>query len=971
MEREDDVQLIQRVLSGDDIAFSILVEKYQKSVHALVWRKIGDFHYAEEITQDTFLQVYKKLPTLKDLHQFAGWLYVIANRRCLNWLRKQKSAMQSLEDTRVDEVEKLSYTHYLSARREAEAEERRREIVKKLLEKLPESERTVMTLFYLGEMTMKEISKFLGVSVKTISSRLSRARKRLREKEEALVQEVLGGVQISANLTQNVMQQVADLKLTPPSATKPLLPWAAFGAAVVLILFLIGFSNQHLARFQRPYSFEAESEPTIEIVDVPIVLETDAKPALRNQIGRAVAISRNTSSNGLQVPERVSTSNVPVHPEDTQTHWMPDPALRAAIREELGLPETVPLTKEDMQGLKRLNAEGKGIADIKGLEFAQNLVSLHLGDEGNYVVDLSPLATLTSLRNLNVGGNQVANLRPLVNLTNLTGLSLWNNQVTDVSSLRALTSLTYLNLADNRIIDLSPLANLRSLEVLDLFDNEVENVVPLTGLENLKELILTDNRVGDLGPLTGLTELRILLLKGNPTKDFTPLSELNLTDLKYDAVSDPARQTRSSEAWMPDPALRAAVRGEIGLLPDIPLTKEKILKLGFLNAHDKDISDITGLEFATNLRELHLSQNPITDLRPLSNLTQLVGLHFWHVPVRPTDLDLRPLANLINLEMLSLEGNWISDVRPLMGLKKLRRLHLSNNQIEDVRPLVGLTELWELFLERNPITDLAPLSGLNLTDLNISNNPIKATNISPLAALKELRTLDLLNNGISDIRPLSGLTELRTLLLKGNPVKDLAPLSGLNLTNLKYDVIGQTTGQTDLAETWMPDRALRIAVRGEIGLLPDIPLTKERMQEVGDINIAGKGISDITGLEFATNLTELDLRDNPITDLRPLANVTTLKDLYLSDIFPNTPTLDLRPLANLINLEELTLANSKVSDISPLARLRKLRILNLSHNDISDLHPLVGLRELQELRIQGNPIKDWKPLSELNLTHPK
>ena len=935
MEREDDVQLIQRILSGDDVAFSILVEKYQKSVHALVWRKIGDFHYAEEITQDTFLQVYKKLPALRDPHQFAGWLYVIANRRCLNWLRKQKSAMQSLEDTRVDEVEKLSYTHYLSARREAEAEERRREIVKKLLEKLPESERTVMTLFYLGEMTMKEISKFLGVSAKTISSRLSRARKRLREKEEDLVQEVLGGVEISANLTQNIMQQVADLKLTPPSATKPLLPWAAFGAAVVLILFLMGLSNQHLARFQRPYSFEAESEPTIEIVDVPIVLETDAKPALRNQIGRAVAISDNTSSNGLQVSESVSTPNVPVHPEDTQVHWMPDPALRAAIREELGLPETAPLTKDNMQGLERLNAEGRGIADIKGLEFAQNLVNLHLGDEGNYVIDLSPLATLTSLMNLNVGGNQVANLRPLVNLTNLTGLSLWNNQVTDVSPLKSLTSLTYLNLADNRVSDLSPIANLKSLEVLDLFDNKVENVVPLAGLKDLNQLILTDNHIADLGPLVGLTELRTLLLKGNPIKDFTPLSELNLTDLKYDAVSDPARQTRSSEAWMPDPALRAAIRGEIGLLPDVPLSKEKMLRLTYLKAHDKGISDLTGLEFATNLRVLHLRQNPITDLRPLSNLTQLVEFHFWHVPVRPTDLDLRPLAKLINLEMLSLEGNWISDIRPLAGLKRLRRLHLSNNQIEDVSPLVGLTELWELFLERNPITDLTPLSGLNLTDLNISNNPIKVSDISPLAALKELRTLDLLNSGISDIQPLSGLTELRTLLLKGNPVKDFTPLSRLNLTNLKYDVIGQTPRQTDLAAVWMPDPALRTAVRGEIGLLPDVPLTKERMQSVGDIDVAGKGISDLTGLEFATNLRELDLRGNPITNLRPLANLTTLERLYLSDIFPSTPTLDLRPLVNLINLEELTLENSKVSDISPLARLKKLQ-MNYNSLEILD-----------------------------------
>ena len=97
----DDLQLIHSTLSGNDEAFSTLVKKYQKSVHALAWRKIGDFHYAEEITQDTFLQAYKKLSTLKDPNQFAGWLYVIANRLCLNWMRKKRPVMQSLESTRV------------------------------------------------------------------------------------------------------------------------------------------------------------------------------------------------------------------------------------------------------------------------------------------------------------------------------------------------------------------------------------------------------------------------------------------------------------------------------------------------------------------------------------------------------------------------------------------------------------------------------------------------------------------------------------------------------------------------------------------------------------------------------------------------------------------------------------------------------------------------------------------------------
>ena len=235
MERKEDAQLIYDILSGNDDAFNALVQKYQKGVHALAWRKIGDFHYAEEITQDTFLQAYQKLSTLKNPHQFAGWLYVIANRLCINWLQRHKSAMQSLEGTSVREVDKLTYERYVSDERESEATERRYEIVKKLLEKLPESERTVMTLYYLGEMTAKEIGNFLGVSVNTIKSRLRRARERLQEDQELLIQEVFSGVQISTGLSQNIMRQVADLKPTSPSATKPLIPWMALGTAAVLV----------------------------------------------------------------------------------------------------------------------------------------------------------------------------------------------------------------------------------------------------------------------------------------------------------------------------------------------------------------------------------------------------------------------------------------------------------------------------------------------------------------------------------------------------------------------------------------------------------------------------------------------------------------------------------------------------------------------------------------------------------------
>ena len=309
MEQENDVQLIRKILAGDDAAFSTLVEKYQKGIHALVWRKIDDFHIAEELTQDTFLNAYQKLSTLKDPSQFAGWLHVIANRLCINWIQRNKSKMQSLASTPMEAIEHSSYNHYVLEQREAEAIERRHQLVKELLEKLPESERTVITLYYLGGMQTKEIGKFLGVSVNTVTSRLQRARKRLALEEELLVQEVLGGVPISTGLTQDIMRQVAEMKPTPPPAGNPLLPWMAFGTTAILaFLLMLGISNQYLLRFQKPYSFEALSEPTIEIIDTPITLAIDSKPAVRTQAGRDVAPSENTGV-GLQTSEDVLAPN--------------------------------------------------------------------------------------------------------------------------------------------------------------------------------------------------------------------------------------------------------------------------------------------------------------------------------------------------------------------------------------------------------------------------------------------------------------------------------------------------------------------------------------------------------------------------------------------------------------------------------------------------------------------------------------
>ena len=189
--KNEDVDLIQRILTGDEAAFTALVERHRKWVHSLAWREIGDFHAAQEITQDTFIQTLKSLPTLRDPNRFLGWLHVIAKRQCIEWLRRKPVTMQSLEAMPKAELEKVSYTQYLEEEQAQTSVGELRQVVERLLQKLPESERSVMVLHYFSGLTCEEVSERLDVSLNTVKSRLYRARKRL-EQEESLLREKLG-----------------------------------------------------------------------------------------------------------------------------------------------------------------------------------------------------------------------------------------------------------------------------------------------------------------------------------------------------------------------------------------------------------------------------------------------------------------------------------------------------------------------------------------------------------------------------------------------------------------------------------------------------------------------------------------------------------------------------------------------------------------------------------------------------------
>ncbi len=301
-----DAELIQRVIDGDDSAFSTLMDKYKKSVHALAWRKIGDFHIAEEITQDTFLKAYKNLSSLKKPHSFKSWLYVTTTNNCKAWLRKKRLQTQSLDDTSSSEMENDTYSNYVIQEKERTTAEARHEVVKKLLDKLQEGDRTVITLYYLGGMTYEEISRFLGVSVSAIKNRLYRARQFLK-KEENMVREALENFQITPTLTQDIMQEISRINPTTPSGSKPLIPWIAAATSAVLIMIMLGIGSQFFSQFQKPYNIDSQAEMSVELVNAPVVQNLEKEPDLKNQIGR-IREPRENENSGQKLDEGSSLS---------------------------------------------------------------------------------------------------------------------------------------------------------------------------------------------------------------------------------------------------------------------------------------------------------------------------------------------------------------------------------------------------------------------------------------------------------------------------------------------------------------------------------------------------------------------------------------------------------------------------------------------------------------------------------------
>ena len=653
--------------------------------------------------------------------------------------------------------------------------------------------------------------------------------------------------------------------------------------------------------------------------------------------------------------------------------WMPDANLRAAVRAALGLAPGDVLTQQALAKLTSVNFDNSDIKDLTGLEHATQLTALYLSS--NEVVDISPLSGLTQLTRLDLSGNSVSDVSVLSGLTQLTGLYLRWNDIVDISPLSGLTQLTRLDLVSNGLSDISVLSGLTQLTVLYLSDNEVVDISPLSGLTQLTGLSLGSNQISDVSPLEGLVNLEVLSLKENPILDFAPLRRLKAKNPDVDIDIDISVEVPSisEEIWMPDANLRAVVRAALGLAPDDVLTKRTMQRLTRLDASvwqaaaSEKISDLTGLEHAEQLTELDLAENEIVNLSPLIGLTQLTELDLSDNQV----VDISSLSGLTQLTTLSLFNNEVVDIRTLSNLTQLTTLHLGFNDIVEISPLAGLTQLTQLILDNHNhnIVDISPLSDLTeLTFLSLNWNEV--VDISPLSGLTELTFLGLLENEIEDVSALEGLINLENLSLEGNPISDFAPLRRLKAKNpdVAIDIDISVVATVVSEETWMPDANLREAVREALDLVPGDVLTKEAMQGLTKLDAslpwdapASVKVSDLTGLEHATQLTSLGLGSNEVVDISVLSGLTQLTRLDLG----SNEVVDISVLSGLTQLTSLDLGGNEVVDISVLSGLTQLTVLELSGNDIVDISVLSGLTQLTWLDLSGNGLSDISVLSGL------
>lgn len=557
------------------------------------------------------------------------------------------------------------------------------------------------------------------------------------------------------------------------------------------------------------------------------------------------------------------------------------------------------------------------IKDLKPLSKMVRLEYVNISD--CLIDDISPLRSTLSLTEINANNTLLNNVEDLQYLSSLQKISIDNTAINDLSVTSAWTSLEDLSMANSQIVEFAFLGDIEGLKNLNLSANKTVDFDFLNSLDRLLKLELSSTSFSDLTKINELTNLHSLYLDDTPIDSLDAISDslqLEIISIENTKISDllPLAEIESLKMIYCDNSLvkQENVEEYIAKNPEIIVIYETQSLQNWWTNLDENLKTFIRSKIDS------ISEPPDTE-----TLHQIIFTETANLSGQKSINSIEGFQQLINLRKLNISGTAISDLSPISSISQLSELDISNTSITDVGPLEKNTKLSVLDIEHTTISDLSSLTGLTSLEL-IKADSSGITQESALAFNKQNRALLLYQS--SDLvawwealpSDWAHFFSKKMDFNKNPSTKELQTL--LNTDSL---VISNFSNDSLIyLDEFKILEYLKLDHMKTDDLSPLLVL-----EELSGLSINNGDVSDIASIAKMTQLEDLDFSTTSLDDISFISGLTEVKSLNLS----GTAVVSLKPLTGLSKLEYLDISNTRVKKLNYLNNLINLKELKLTN----------------------------------------
>jgi len=528
--------------------------------------------------------------------------------------------------------------------------------------------------------------------------------------------------------------------------------------------------------------------------------------------------------------------------------------------------------------LEYLDVSNTPTSDIQFIKYADKLKNLNISS--TKIADIGLLTNLKSLQSLEAAETTIMSFAVLNEFDSLQRLVLPNSGFNNGENIQKLKNLKELDLSQNYLINFSAFSDLSSLRYLNLSETNINDLTPFIGFDELEVVDLTKTQISDIAPLSGKKSLRKVLV------DETGLSVIAADNfIRGNRSVLLIHHVKDLNSWWAklSPNWKSALKKENPVItsdsPSIEILTQTI-GLTELDLSNSGIEDLIPITRFVKLEKVDFSGNPVRDLIPLSEVRTLVEFVGKNTEVN----SIAPIVENANLLRIDLEGSPIESIMDVLALGNLTYINVNNSKIFN-------EEIPEILIQKSKLTIIYRIEeltswwkvldpvwkGIFRKQFEMGEDPSD----DQLHQMTSSSSLSFQSLSISDISPLTAFINLRSLMLFDSPLGNIVPVAGLKLLE-----------------------KLTISQVPVIDFSPVCQLLK-----LEQLNISNTGIEDLTSLARLLNLKTLNISGTNLKVLKGLESLSNLEELDVA----STNLRSLRPIDDLINLKKLSCFNTRLS----------------------------------------------------------